>query len=156
VPWCSIATSSVVGTYTPTFDAQTNCECTPAASTCHSLYQAKAVSLAPDGWHSTIRFKKATGQTIPAGLSYWVAVGASPAPECGLLDAYVVHAWGTVIATGAEVEINDVPIWPDQATFDSDPVGATKNIFVITDGAGSVGQKTWFQKDALTFTKTCP
>lgn len=154
-PVCSMSSSPGSGSFTPSFAAETNCSCLAANLTCHTLYQAKVASIAADGWHATLRFKKADGSSIPAGRKYWIVVGASSSPTCDLLNAYVVRKSGTVGAATTELEVADVPIWPDQGTYDADDAGTTKNIFLITDGSGVENQKIWFEKKALVFTKTC-
>lgn len=115
--------------------------------------------MAADGWHATLSFQKEDGSPIPIGRNYWVVVGAAVNPSCLDANAYVERTSGTVsIANnpnGNELTVSNVKIWPDQATYASDPIGATKNIFLITDGLGSEGLKIWFQKQAVTFTKTC-
>ena len=110
--------------------------------------------MSADGWHATLEIKKANDQQISSGLLYWVVVGDQET-DCSLLESYVVRSQGTVSTTGLSFTLPDVPIWPDQASFESDSPGASKYIFVVTDGAGSTGVKTWFQRDPTVFTKKC-
>ncbi|HQP38953.1 MAG TPA: hypothetical protein PLI95_27400, partial [Polyangiaceae bacterium] len=152
---CSVDPLPAIGEYTPDYEPLTACTCAPGDNpACHGLFQARVVEVSADGWHATLEIKKANGQQISEGLLYWVVVGDEET-DCNLLNAYVVRAEGTVSASGASFTVSDVPIWPDQSTFESDTPGASKYIFVVTDGAGSKGLKTWFQRDPTKFTKLC-
>jgi hypothetical protein len=151
---CGASSVPSVGMYTASFAQQQACSCTVQDPTCHALYQAEVDAVAADGWHATLRFKKVNGTVIPAGRQYWVVV-AGQGPDCNLLNAYVVRASGVVGADSFEVVVPNVPIWPDQASFAAAPVGDQKNLFVISDGLGVEGQKIWFEKDWISFTKKC-
>jgi len=112
-------------------------------------------SVSTDGWHASLSFEKANGSNINSGTNYWIVVGPAT-PSCLDLGAYVVRKYGTVSSTGTVLSVANVPIWPDQSTYDGDAPGTRKAIFIVTDGSTTPNTKTWFQKDAMTFTKGCP
>jgi hypothetical protein len=154
---CTIHSVPSAGTFTSAFTANTNCTCSATNTSCHTLYRARVDSIAADGWHANLSFQKADGSTISAGLQYWVTVGPAT-PSCWDINGYlnVIRAHGTVSTNTSTLSVTNVPIWPDQATYDADAPGTTKYIFVMTDGSGVLGTPTWIEKDALAFTKSCP
>jgi hypothetical protein len=152
---CSTSSSPPLSQYTPNFAANLNCNCSAANPTCHALYKGAVNSISADKWHADLSFQKVDNTPIAAGRKYWVVVGPAN-PSCVDLSAYVVRASGTVPASTNILQLNNVPIWPDQASYNNDAAGSSKSIFLITDGAGTVDQKVWFQKNAIVFTKTCP
>jgi hypothetical protein len=145
--------------FTSPFTANTSCTCSAGNPSCHTLYQGAVVSVAADGWHANMAFTKANGTAINAGTTYWIAVGQAT-PDCNNVNAYTTRIGPlTVPSTTNVLLVNNVPLWPavgQPGEYATAPVGDAKNIFLITDGAGTTGQKVWFEKDAVTFTKACP
>lgn len=149
--------SPSVGSFTPTFNPETNCTCSSADKTCHTLYQGRVDNVHPNGWQADLSFMKATGTVMKAGTKYWISVGPATT-SCTDIPGYlsVVRATGTITADTNVLSVPNVPIWKDQASYDADPPGSTKGIFIMTDGFGMQGIATWLQRDGLVFTKTCP
>jgi hypothetical protein len=150
----AVRTWPPVGTFTAAFTPETSCSCSTSDTSCHALYQGRIDAVSWDGWHADLSFMKANGSIFPAGLRFWVVVGA-PTPSCVDLMAYVSAARvsGMVLSDIDVLSVPDVDIWPNQTTYAHDQPGTTKSLFLVTDGAGSEGIPTWFQKDGLLFTK---
>jgi len=147
-------TTPSVGSWTAAFSPQTSCACSNASPGCHTLYRGRVVSVNANGWQATLEFEKANGTAINAGTQYWVVVG-SASNSCEDLNYFIVRKAGSVASTGSTFTVNDVPIWADASSYQADPVGTIKYVFLVTDGTGVTGQKVWFQKDPIAFSKAC-
>lgn len=136
-----------------------DCVCTGERPNCHAIYELKVTSIAPDRWHADLVFRKNNDEKIPEELTYWLVAGPFSA-VCTELDSYqdVILGPKRVESTRREVVLRNVPLWPDQAAFDAAPIGATRDIFVISDGRdapANYGKRIWFQRKALRFRKYC-
>jgi len=141
----------------------TNCQnCTCSASgtgdKCHALYRGQVANTSYNSGNptATFYFSKLPGGTIDAGRQYWIAVvDANHEPTCNQLFAYTVRASGTFPSSSAQQTVSNVSIWGSASAYSSAPAGDKKCFVLITDGAGQVGQKVWFQYRKMCFTKTC-
>lgn len=157
-----VTSSPVIDLWTPPFEEHLQCSCADDPL-CQAIYRGSVAKIHEDGWHADLVFEKAS-KDANRKLSYWI-VSAPEGPSCRhinadgqqKLDYEVIHTGTTVpSADGTSFEIKDVPIWPDQATYDAAAAGATRRLAVITSGYESQGQPRWYQPHPLTFVKTCP
>ena len=148
----SIVPSRGLLSWTPAFTPDTDCTCSVANPDCHTLYRGRVNSIV--GNTAQMQFQKMDGSNPSANVSYWVVVGELD-PTCLDLHAYVERTSGTWLSTSNSLQTN-VNIWPNQAAFDAAPCGDTKDLFVITGGAGGLeNQRIWYQEQAVRFTKVC-
>lgn len=150
---CRIEVEPGIGSYTPDYEPDTDCSCSASDPSCHAIYIGSAASIA--GNLVDLAVEKAAGGPPSVDVSYWIAVGADTQPNCTDLAAFVTRATGTWPHTEATLQVADVPIWPDEASFDAAPAGEQKKLFAITGGLDGPGDRTWFQQTALVFTKVC-
>jgi len=152
---CRMVPTPAVDTWTPNFTAQTNCSCSASATDCHTLYEGRATAVT--GSQATLEFHKTPDNGGPsATVTYWVVVGESTSPSCLDLGAFVSRTTGTWAAGSGDLSVSGVDVWPTAAAFAADEPGATKKLFIITGGGGGLeGDRVWFQKQALVFTKVC-
>jgi hypothetical protein len=148
---CTIVASPAINSWTPNFVPQTNCSCTEQNTACHTLYQGRVNSI--NGNTANMSFKKTDGTPPSVSSSFWVVVG-EPFPSCTLLGAYVTRVSGNWANNIGTLNVN-VGIWPSLQDYEAAPNGETKDLFIITGGAGAPNDRTWFEKQAVTFTKVC-
>ncbi len=86
-------------------------------------------------------------------MQFWIVVQDKKYPTCTLNDVYVPRKVGWWEA-GAQLE-TQVSIWPTQSDFDAASCGATKYLHVISGGKDNTTAKTWWQQEAIKFTKVC-
>lgn len=151
---CRADSSPSVGVWTSSFEPQSDCACTSSDSSCHSLYQGRAEAI--DGNLATLSFQKVTGEPPSVDVSYWIVVGEDAEPSCTDLPAFVERGTGTWAASDATLSVSDIPIWPSEADLAAASTGETKKLFIITGGSDGPDSRTWFQKEAVVFTKECP
>lgn len=147
----SIVPSRGLGSWTPVFIPDTDCSCDAGNPDCRTLYQGRVTSIV--GNTAQMQFRKMDGTNPSVNVSYWVVVGDID-PTCLDLHAYVERTSGIWPSATNTLTVN-VSIWPSQAQFDADPCGMTKDLFVITGGAGFPATRLWYQEQAVHFTKVC-
>ena len=92
---------------------------------------------------------------MSAGTSYWLGVvGSGVTPACTDLNIYAVRKSGAFATTSSSQSLI-FNIWPSLADFIAAPNGDTKCFVLVTDGAGSLGAKTWFAPQSICFQKSC-
>lgn len=149
----SIHTDPALNTWTDSFTVEPDCTCSASNSDCHALYVARVTTVI--GNTANMEFQKVTGGGPSTTVSYWIAVGAETYPSCTDVGAYVVRTQGQWSSSQDVLQV-PVSVWPSQADFDSAACGESKRLFIITGGGGGYeNEKLWFQKQAVTFTKTC-
>jgi hypothetical protein len=72
-----------------------------------------------------------------------------------MLGLYKERTSGTWPSSQSSLTVSGVDIWPSAAAFNDAPCGEEKHLFIITGGKDFENVRTWFQKQAVTFTKTC-
>jgi hypothetical protein len=150
---CWLESDPQVDEWTPDYVPNTDCTCTAGEPQCHSIYVGRTVGL--DGNLADLEFVKTDGGGPVVDASYWVVVGEALEPSCVDLAAFVTRAEGTWTAGLAPLAVAGVPVWPDAAAFAAAPEGDTRRLFVITGGSDGPTARTWFQRQALEFTKVC-
>jgi serine/threonine protein kinase len=150
---CHVRVDPLENDYTPAFNIKTDCVCGSASPECHQLYQGKVIALR--GWRADLEFKKVTGGPPSKSIHYWVLSGARRL-SCSQLDELPDVSDGYWSPRHDTLQVDNVPIWASQAAFDDAPPGSTRTITLATgDGAGNINKRTWYQPDALVFTKVC-
>jgi len=142
--------------WTPDFTAQTACVCADSPPDCHTLYEGRVTGLI--GNQATMEFHKTPNNGGPsANVAYWVVVGESASPSCLDLAAFWERTAGTWTAGSGDLSVSGIDVWPSAADFAAAPPGETKNLFIITGagGGGLEGERVFFQKQAIVFTKVC-
>lgn len=138
--------------WTPAFVPNTMCTCDVGHPFCHTLYRGKVNSFTGNVAH--MEFQKMDGTNPSVDITYWVVVGDLH-PTCLDVPGYVQRATGMWDNSDNTLEV-DVNVWPSEAAFDAAACGDTKDLFVITGGAGGYeNTRTWYQEQAVRFTKVC-
>jgi len=158
---CSVGISPAIGIGTggscPA--SCTDCICpTNGTSKCHGLYDGWVTDINYESGDPTANFtfSKLPGGTINAGTQYWlVTVEATHSATCNQIFGYTVRANGTFGSSSTVQSVNTVSIWGSASNYSNATSGDRQCFLLITDGAGSPGQKTWFQPTQICFQKRC-
>jgi hypothetical protein len=127
--------------------------CNTASS--RALYRATVESLDQTSGQATIRFAKCDGTAMSTSSSFWIVVGSDVFVQESRLcrDSTCTRDSG-IWPAGARSLTRTVNIWPNRSAYESAPIGDRKFIYIITGGSDSPSSRTWYQYQALEFTRT--
>ncbi len=100
-------------------------------------------------------FQKVTGEPPSVDVRYWIVVGEYDEPSCMDLEAFVERTSGTWLSSDAVLTVSGIDVWPTEEDLAGAAAGETKKLFIISGGADGTTSRTWFQKEAVVFSKEC-
>lgn len=110
------------------------------------------------GNRADLSFMKADNEPPPSeDLNYWLLALNEETLVCSSLslDSLPVRTSGIWPSGQAVLQLTDVPIWKDDATYSSAAVGDLQRLAIVTGGAGEPTTRRWFQRDPFVFSRAC-
>jgi hypothetical protein len=145
---CDYSVAPPIGTYTPDFEAPTECNCDPSTPDCRSLWRSRVVELDEEGL-LTIEITKAQGTEIQADARAEVRL-AGEGLTCYQIEQAEPLEVGEIIGgeTTARFEVSpfDPPLEEGSTTV---------SLVVITGGSDNPDALTWWSPDPLVVVRTC-
>jgi hypothetical protein len=128
--------------------------CDPSSS--RALYVAEVNELNLSTNTTSLTFSKCDDSPPSQDLSYWVVVGElNPTNDTVCRAASCTRETGTWSRRRQALRVDDISVWPSITALEEAECGATKNLYIVTDGRGVEGERTWYQRRAAKFTKSC-
>ena len=110
------------------------------------------------GNRADLSFMKTDGEGPPSeDINYWVLALNAETFVCSgeRLEDLPVRASGVWRGGSDLLQLTDVPIWKDDATYAAAPVGAFQTLALVTGGVEGPTARRWFQLEPFVFSRAC-